>query len=118
MRQKNNENGEPALKIIEIDEKQISIECKIQYTFEIECNFNFSVYDSEDRDDFYIGGSKETRQFEIDTEIIVSGKIDDSSGEVIFEMQSIEISNLVDSLDFGYVGPNLGDDFYEYQEEY
>lgn len=103
------QNGEPMMIIIDAEDNNITIECRIKYKFEINCQFDFFVHDSIDKDDFCIGSSNENREFDFESEVIIIGSIYKEETNSIFEIISIDISRYIEDLDFGYVRPNLGD---------
>ena len=95
------------LRIIEIEEEYVVLECKAAITVEVEGNFSLSAHDSIDHDYVRIGSVTATVEEEFESEILITivGNLEGPIEELIIE--DVEIVSPIDRIHFGSLEPNF-----------
>lgn len=100
-------------RIIDQGEDWVVLEAIAVITIEAEGEFSFSVYDSIDKDDVYLGSliAKTTEEFESEILITVVGNLEGPIEEL--SIDEVEVVNSIGIIDFGLVEPDFGDPDYD-----
>ena len=78
------------------------------------CDFTFVVRDSIDKDYIYIGDCRSTTEADLNVEILVTLEGDFSNPVNNFKITEIELVDLTDTIDFGYVEVDYDSSEYEF----
>ena len=94
---------------VDIDEEWMVLEVIASITIEAEGIFSFSVRDSIDKDYISIGSNSITIEKEFKSELLitVTGNLEGDINEL--DIDSIEIINPIEAIDFGTIEPDYGD---------
>jgi hypothetical protein len=75
-----------------------------------EAEFSFAVYDSTGRGYTPIGSSTAEMDTEFEAAILVTFEGDLTAQPPVAELTAVELVEAIDSVDFGEIGPDYGDD--------
>ncbi len=73
--------------------------------------FSLSVYDSVDKDSVPVGSVETEKEIDFEFSTLLSFEGDPSRGEI--QLGEIEIVDAPDSIHFGWIEPDYGEEFYE-----
>ena len=87
------------------------LEAMANITVEAEGEFSFSVYDSIDRDNVYMGSitASATEEFESEILITITGDLNGNLEDLTVE--DVEVVNPISAINFGTIEPDYGEDF-------
>ena len=99
---------------INYDGESLVVNSSIRLNINIQCIFNFFIYDSVDKEEFQLGNSKVNRDtdLELDVLIYLSGDLTGSRDEV--EVDSVEfVDTSLQTVEIGFIEPDWGEEDYE-----
>ena len=102
--------GKPMVRVVDVEEKEVALYCRITMTIGVSCSFEFSVEDFIDKDYVPIGYSTEYREVDFATGVLINAVFEDESDLSTFEISHVELTELISSVDFGEVEPHLEDE--------
>ena len=102
---------ENEFRIVDKDEDWGVLEAMANITVEAEGEFSFSVYDSIDRDNVYMGSitASATEEFESEILITITGDLNGNLEDLTVE--DVEVVNPISAINFGTIEPDYGEDF-------
>lgn len=103
-------DGSAIIRVVRITDEEIVLGLGATVEVEVEATFNFSIYDSIDKDYVYLGGCVHTTTERYHTDILVTLSGDFSRDLDGIEICEVEIGQTIRRARFGYVGPDYSDD--------
>jgi hypothetical protein len=97
-------------RVIDTDDDWVVLECLASITVEAEGEFLFSVYDSIDKDYVSIGGATVTTEEVFESEILITISGDLNGPLENLTIEEVEIVSQIESIDFGDIEPDFGED--------
>lgn len=97
------------LKVVRIEEEIVVLQISASVTCEVTASFDFSVFDSIDRDYVGMGSNTYTTEEIYTTDILISLSGDFTQGFDALEVTEVEVLETIGSADFGEVEPDWGD---------
>ena len=92
--------------LVEVTKEYLTIEAKVIVYATASCSFEFSVYDSVDKDHVPIGRASDTTEFEFDTEILITLTGDFINQPEKVEVLTLELLSYPAHADFGEINPD------------
>lgn len=102
-------NGVVAVRVVRIQSDLIVIEVSSEVDCEVTASFNFSIYDSIDKDYVYMGGLTTSKEETYFTDILITLTGDFSKGFEGLEVSNVEVLETISLVDFGTIGPDYSD---------
>lgn len=110
-------SGRPIIRVVDVEDRGVALDCQIEITFEAACSFEFSVKDSVDKDYVKIGTATVRREVEFETGALIDICLSEDLQS--FEILTVELTESIDRVDFGEVGPEWDyDDTYDRYEDF
>ena len=112
------EENEKRLKvyIIDYDSDKITISITCEVMCEVEVAFNFSVWDSIDKEDVSLGGTRKIVEISYETDVLVNLYGNFLDGLQNMDIDEIEVTHDSVFVDMGEISPfddeNYGDEYY------
>lgn len=100
--------GKPIIRVIDLEGCNITIECEIVLAFGVTCSFEFSIWDSIDKEYVKMGSSTEYQEVNLETGVLIEVMLEEDGS--IHSISSIELTETISSVEFGYVNPDWGDE--------
>ncbi|MCE1225032.1 MAG: PIN domain-containing protein [Geobacteraceae bacterium] len=97
------------LKVVRIEDDIVVLQISANVTCEVTASFDFSVYDSIDRDHVGMGSNTCSTEETYNTDILISLTGDFTQGFDGLEVAEVEVLETIGSADFGEVEPDWGD---------
>lgn len=97
------------LKVVRIEEEIVVLQISANVTCEVSASFDFSVFDSIDRDYVGMGSNTYTTEGTYNTDILISLTGDFTKGFDGLEVTEVEVLETIGYADFGEVEPDWGD---------
>lgn len=104
------DTGELLVNIVSIQDNSAVIGIKALVTIHATASFNFSQYDSIDKDYVSLGGVAATIETTYETDVLIHFRGDWTDHEKNVTHEEIEVIGELDSLDFGEVAPDYSGD--------
>ena len=104
--------------IIDYDSDKITISITCEVMCEVEVAFNFSVWDSIDKEDVSLGGTKKIVEISYETDVLVNlyGNFLDGLQNMDIDIEEIEVTHDSVFVDMGEISPfddeDYGDEYY------
>lgn len=102
------DKGLVALNVVRIEDNIVILQIKAKVTCEVSASFDFSHYDSIDKDYVGMGSSTCTTEESYETDILISLTGDFTQGFDGLEVSEIEVLETIDQANFGEVEPDWG----------
>lgn len=103
------DKGLVALNVVRIEDNIVVLQIKANVTCEVSASFDFSHYDSIDKDYVGMGSNTCSTEQSYETDILISLTGDFTEGFDGLEVSEIEVVETIDQADFGEVEPDWGD---------
>lgn len=97
------------LKVVRIEDEIVVLQISANVTCEVTASFDFSVFDSIDRDYVGMGSNTYTTEETYSTDILISLAGDFTQGFDGLEVTEVEVLETIGTVDFGEVEPDWGD---------
>lgn len=97
------------LKVVRIEDEIVVLQISANVTCEVTASFDFSVFDSIDRDYVGMGSNTYTTEETYSTDILISLTGDFTQGFDGLEVTEVEVLETIGTVDFGEVEPDWGD---------
>ncbi len=98
-------------RVVQYDRSRIVIESDLVVNVVAEGGFSLSVYDSIDKDYVGMGSASSTMDVELEITTLITFAGDVNSEDL--DVKRVEIVDAPYSIDFGYVEPDHGEDYYD-----
>ncbi|PJJ96996.1 hypothetical protein CO611_07480 [Lysobacteraceae bacterium NML03-0222] len=110
-----NENDANKLKIyvVDINSDGITVSIACEVLCNIEVTFNFLVWDSIDKEDVSLGGTKKMIEASYETDVLVHLHGDYSGGLQSMDICDIEIIDILGVVDMGEISPFNDEDYFQ-----
>jgi len=96
---------EDEFRIIDVDEDFVILEITALITVEAEGEFSFSVYDSIDKDQVYLGGITTNTEESFESEILLTVTGDPNGDIEQLTIEQVEVVKPISSINFGSIEP-------------
>ena len=100
--------------IVQIDNGRIVAQVGVTIQARAECGFSFSNWDSIDKEYYPIGSTNAETEIEFDAAALITFEGNFSSDSPKVKLSGLELSETIDSVDFGLVEIGHSDDEYDY----
>jgi len=97
------------LKVVRIEDKIVVLQISANVTCEVTASFDFSVFDSIDRDYVGMGSNTYTTEETYNTDILISLTGDFTQAFDGLEVTEVEVLETIGAVNFGEVEPDWGD---------
>lgn len=97
--------------IVQIGRNKIAAKIGISVEARAKAEFSFAIYDSTDRDYIPMGSCSAERDIEFEAAVLITFEGDFSAEPPEVEVKAVELVEAIDSVDFGPIGPDYGDDW-------
>ncbi len=113
----NDKKGLVKVRIVRIDDDSIVLKVSVVVEVEVTASFDFSVYDSIDKDYVGMGGTvcKTNETYSTDILLTLSGDFSQDFDEL--EVTEIEVLNTIEYADFGEVEPDWRNEYEDEDED-
>ena len=99
--------------IVQIGKDKIVANVGVSINAKAEAAFSFAVWDSIDKEYVSMGNSSAEREVEFDASALITIEGDFTADPAGVKISKVELVGAIDSVDFGQVDMDYGEDYYE-----
>lgn len=99
--------------IVQIGKDKIVVRTRVTIQAKAECDFALAIWDSIDKEYVSMGSASAETEVEFDAAALITFEGDFATSEDEIEMSSLELVEAIDSIDFGEVEIDYGEDRYD-----